>query len=124
MISATPTSLSLRQLELPASPYVAYTYSYPHKSAYRPLEPKRALKEVWVEERKDALFLYLHVPFCEMRCGFCNLFTTANAEDEIVSAYIGAIGRQAEVVRDALGQVKVARAAVGGGTPTYLSAAR
>ena len=30
-------------------------------------------------EPRDALFLYVHLPFCEMRCGFCNLFTRANA---------------------------------------------
>ena len=24
---------------------------------------------------RESLFLYLHVPFCEVRCGFCNLFT-------------------------------------------------
>ena len=37
-------------------------------------------------ERRDALFLYLHVPFCEMRCGFCNLFTTVNPRGDMTSA--------------------------------------
>ena len=37
---------------------------------------RSALRDVWARaSATDALFLYLHVPFCEMRCGFCNLFT-------------------------------------------------
>lgn len=58
-------------------PYAGYLYAYPHKSAYRPLLPAPPLADVWRGERTDALFLYLHLPFCETRCGFCNLFTRA-----------------------------------------------
>jgi oxygen-independent coproporphyrinogen-3 oxidase len=105
------------------SPYVAYTYSYPHKTAYRPLDPPRPLADVWAGEKRDALFLYLHVPFCEMRCGFCNLFTTANPRMSLTTQYVDVLERQARVVADALGEFQVARLAVGGGTPTYLEAA-
>ena len=54
------------------------------ETAYRPLNPQPSLADVWADERRDALFLYLHVPFCEMRCGFCNLFTRANPPAEHV----------------------------------------
>jgi oxygen-independent coproporphyrinogen-3 oxidase len=102
------------------SPYLQYLYSYPHKTAYRQLAPPVALEELWRDEKKDALFLYVHVPFCEMRCGFCNLFTTPKPRAELVRAYLAALGRQARVVRTALGEVRFARVAVGGGTPTLL----
>jgi oxygen-independent coproporphyrinogen-3 oxidase len=103
------------------SPYRDYVYAYPHKTAYRPLRPPPPLWEVWAGERRDALFLYLHVPFCEMRCGFCNLFTQSLPAAELPGAYLDALGRQAAVVGDALGDgTGYARAAVGGGTPTYL----
>jgi coproporphyrinogen III oxidase-like Fe-S oxidoreductase len=109
---------------LDASPYQGYLYAYPHKTAYRPLRPRPALREVWAGERRDALFLYLHLPFCEMRCGFCNLFTRANPPAEQVRAYLDQLGRQAARVRDALGDAAdFARVALGGGTPTYLTAA-
>ncbi|GIG89875.1 STM4012 family radical SAM protein [Plantactinospora endophytica] len=109
---------------LDGSPYQGYLYAYPHKTAYRPLRPRPALREVWAEERRDALFLYLHVPFCEMRCGFCNLFTRSNPPAEQVSGYLGQLARQADRVRAALGDdVGYARVAVGGGTPTYLDPA-
>jgi coproporphyrinogen III oxidase-like Fe-S oxidoreductase len=114
------TALAVAKLAA-GSPYRAYVYAYPHKTAYRPLRPPAPLREVWARERRDALFLYLHVPFCEMRCGFCNLFTQSLPVAGLPDAYLDALAVQAAVVRDALGDgTGFARAAVGGGTPTYL----
>ncbi len=103
---------------LTGSPYISYTYAYPHKTAYRAITPV-SLEQVWNAEPKDA-FLYVHVPFCEMRCGFCNLFTTVNPDASLESGFLDALERQARVVRDALPNQVVARAALGGGTPTFL----
>jgi oxygen-independent coproporphyrinogen III oxidase len=114
----TPLAAMLAQ-----TPYVGYAYAYPHKTAYRPLEPPVPLREVWAAERREALFLYLHVPFCEMRCGFCNLFTTANPQDDFTRLYLEALRREARRVREALGPAAVAQVAMGGGTPTYLDPA-
>ncbi len=68
-------------------PYESYVYAYPHKTAYRPLPERPVLRELWAAERKDALSLYLHIPFCEVRCGFCNLFTRIGAPEELTSTY-------------------------------------
>ncbi|MEO8698574.1 MAG: STM4012 family radical SAM protein [Kofleriaceae bacterium] len=107
--------------------YESYVYAYPHKTAYRAIEPALPLAPLWAGERRDALFLYLHVPFCEQRCGFCNLFTQPVPEHDRVEAYLGTLARQVAVVRrelDAGGDFAVARAAIGGGTPTLLDAAQ
>ncbi|MEE1805940.1 STM4012 family radical SAM protein [Streptomyces sp. BE133] len=107
-------------------PYQSYVYAYPHKTAYRPLADRPVLRELWAGERKDALSLYLHIPFCEVRCGFCNLFTRIGAPDKLTTRYLDALDRQATAVRDALGDtdpVRFAAAAFGGGTPTFLTAA-
>src|SRR5262245_26713349 len=104
---------------LQGSPYRGYVYAYPHKTAYRPLAPQ-PLREVWAAEPRGGLFLYVHVPFCTMRCAFCNLFTTPNPKDDLVAHYLDALRRQAGVVRDAIPDGHFARFAVGGGTPTYL----
>ena len=109
---------------LRAAPYAGYTYGYPHKTTYRPLDPPTTLRDAWAGERTDQLFGYLHLPFCEMRCGFCNLFTTANPHDDLVDAYLRALRREAAAVTGHLGRVRAARLAVGGGTPTYLTAAQ
>jgi oxygen-independent coproporphyrinogen-3 oxidase len=108
---------------LTETPYVAYLYGYPHKTAYRPFTPALPLESVWAEERRDALFLYFHIPFCEMRCGFCNLFTAAGPKRDVVDAYMAALGRETHRVKDSLGRTTFARLAVGGGTPTLLDVA-
>ena len=101
--------------------YQAYSYSYPHKSAYRSFQHPIDLKPLWQQENRDALFLYLHVPFCEMRCGFCNLFALSKPDESLVERYLAALRLQAEAMDEVLGQRTFARAAIGGGTPTYLS---
>jgi oxygen-independent coproporphyrinogen-3 oxidase len=105
---------------LSQTPYVGYAYAYPHKLAYRPLERPVPLKTLWAREDRSALFLYVHLPFCEMRCGFCNLFTTANPRHDFIAIYLEALWRQAERVRASLGEATFARLAIGGGTPTFL----
>jgi oxygen-independent coproporphyrinogen-3 oxidase len=105
-------------------PYQDYVYAYPHKTAYRPLDPQPLLRDVWADEPRDTLFHYVHIPFCEIRCGFCNLFTRTGAPAELVTRYLDALERQAEVVRDQLdSRATFAQAAIGGGTPTYLEPA-
>ncbi|MEU9778707.1 STM4012 family radical SAM protein [Streptomyces sp. NPDC047968] len=108
-------------------PYESYVYAYPHKTAYRALPDRPELARVWAGRAKDALSLYLHIPFCEVRCGFCNLFTRIGAPDGLTGAYLDALERQARTVREALGAdggpVRFAAAAFGGGTPTFLTAA-
>jgi oxygen-independent coproporphyrinogen-3 oxidase len=106
---------------LQQTPYQGYSYAYPHKTAYRRLPAPLPLGEVWANESRDSLFLYFHVPFCEMRCGFCNLFTTANPHAQIETEYLAALTRQAQVVKAAINNATFTRLAIGGGTPTYLN---
>lgn len=112
-MTATTTTDSLFQ---------GYAYAYPHKTAYQAIDPPIPLTEAWADEKKESLFLYVHIPFCEMRCGFCNLFTTLDAGHGRETAYLDALERQGRRVREALGEARFARFAVGGGTPTFLSA--
>lgn len=110
--------------QLRASPYQAYSYSYPHKSAYRPLPQPLDLGELWQQEDRGALFAYLHVPFCTYRCGFCNLFALGQPGAALVEDYLTQQETQLRVVGALLGERRFARFAVGGGTPSYLSAAQ
>ncbi|MEV4345811.1 STM4012 family radical SAM protein [Actinoplanes sp. NPDC049596] len=111
-------------MNLDDSPYQGYLYAYPHKTAYRKLEPRPTLAEVWSAEPQDSLFGYVHLPFCEMRCGFCNLFTRANPPAEQVTAYLSQLRRQAAAVKQSLSPAaSFSRIAIGGGTPTYLTPA-
>lgn len=115
------TSPSLADL-IAQGPYQAYSYSYPHKSAYRPLAQPLSLEALWATQDRRALFAYVHVPFCTMRCGFCNLFAMAQPDTALVDGYVDAVVRQMGAMSDVLGERAFARFALGGGTPTYLEA--
>lgn len=127
-LNVETTNQTSSPLDAPSERYTAYSYSYPHKTAYRTFDVPIRISDLWKHEKKDALFLYMHIPFCEMRCGFCNLFTTTNPASSMESEYLDALERQAERVKRALDgdeseSAKFARMAIGGGTPTYLEPA-
>lgn len=102
------------------SRYQSYLYSYPHKTAYRHFEQPVDLKELWKNEKKDSLYLYSHIPFCRMKCSFCNLFTVSNPESEAIEQYLQQLKTEALTMRDILGDFAFAGYAVGGGTPSLL----
>ncbi len=107
-------------------PYQHYVYAYPHKTAYRPLPCGSAsLRALWAEEPKDALSLYLHVPVLRGALRVLqSLHPYRRPPEGLTGAYLDALERQAATVREALGdRVRFARAAFGGGTPTFLEAA-
>lgn len=103
------------------SPYQGYVYGYPHKSAYRSLPGPVPLAPLWQAQDRSALFYYVHIPFCEMRCGFCNLFTRANPREAMVADYLAALGRHMETMGEILSDSGCGGFALGGGTPTYLA---
>lgn len=114
-LSPPPTSPSPDEM-------VSYSYSYPHKSSFGRLDPPVPIAEAWREEDLSHVALYVHLPFCEMRCGFCNLFTQSQPEEGIVAEYLRALSRQMRRVREAVGPAVIRQFAIGGGTPTYLAA--
>ena len=103
-----------------AGTYAGYAYAYPHKTSYRPLDPPVTFRTAWETENRDSLFLYVHIPFCEMRCGFCNLFTSIGPEQDFIDATMAAIERQSNQVADLVEPDQVTLAAFGGGTPSFL----
>lgn len=110
------------QERLKDQPYQGYAYAYPHKTAYRHFDSPIPLQEIWDSEDQCSLYLYLHLPFCEMRCGFCNLFTTTNPGEDVVSRYLTAVDTQIEAAGNYLTSgARFTRGAVGGGTPSFLT---
>jgi len=108
---------------MPATtPLATYAYSYPHKSSYGPLTPPVSIADAWSDENVDRLSLYLHVPFCEMRCGFCNLFTQSQPAVAFVEEYVATTLRQMRVISECVPHARFEQFAIGGGTPTFLSA--
>ncbi|MGO4733302.1 STM4012 family radical SAM protein [Paenibacillus sp. 2KB_22] len=113
------TTTGLR--EVLAFPYRSYLYSYPHKTAYRELDPPLPLGPMWERENTDTYFLYMHIPFCAARCGFCNLFTLPDRRDDTHERYVDALERQAKQWAPITSRRPYSRFAIGGGTPTLLN---
>jgi oxygen-independent coproporphyrinogen-3 oxidase len=65
--------------------------------------------------------LYVHVPFCAHRCGYCD-FVTAVGLPEEHSAYVDALLRELGEERHALAD-EVETVFLGGGTPTFTARA-
>ncbi len=119
----TSTSDDLRarlRRDLADNAYPGYVYGYPHKKAYRPLAAPVSLEEAWAGEDRSALFCYVHVPFCNQRCSFCNLFTFVPQGASPTAIYLDALAREMRAYARALGEARFARLYLGGGTPTFL----
>jgi len=65
--------------------------------------------------------LYLHVPFCGRKCGYCD-FDSAPYSEAAADAYLGALEREAAAYAGLAGSFETLFA--GGGTPTRLPAAQ
>lgn len=101
--------------------YVQYMYSYPHKTAYRPLEG------VDLKDYSDRLAgpghgLYFHIPFCQSKCGYCNLFSVTGMDNQVMEKYLEAVGRQICQYREILAEEGTVFSdfTIGGGTPLLL----
>eukprot|EP01094_Clydonella_sp_ATCC50884_P008766 TRINITY_DN18313_c0_g1_i1.p1 TRINITY_DN18313_c0_g1~~TRINITY_DN18313_c0_g1_i1.p1 ORF type:complete len:796 (-),score=216.81 TRINITY_DN18313_c0_g1_i1:135-2243(-) len=144
---ASQLTALLHGLEMP--PYV---YSYPVKGAFveRPElgteegdgdEAAEGVERRWRQSVVHQAWggysgdvnLYIHIPYCQMKCSFCNLLTTMNTNEHKMQRYMEAVKAELRMVAREMrpsGQGNNNKAATrvrtvhfGGGTPTLLSPA-
>ena len=70
----------------------------------------------WPNQDSSPRSVYIHVPFCLHRCGYCD-FTLVAGRDELIPAYLGALKN--ELATQDCG-IEVDTIFIGGGTPTHL----
>lgn len=71
---------------------------------------------------KKSLGIYIHVPFCVQKCGYCDFCSFPSVSEETKSAYAGELSRRiSESTSDAEGY-RVDTVYFGGGTPSLMSA--
>jgi oxygen-independent coproporphyrinogen III oxidase len=70
---------------------------------------------------EGARHLYLHLPFCAHRCGYCDFVTAVGREDQH-EAYVDALLAELELERAQLAS-RVETVFLGGGTPTFTAPA-
>ena len=107
------------------NPYVQYMYSYPHKTAYRSLKGI-SLRDYTGVLAEKGHGLYLHVPFCQAKCGYCNLFSVTGQNKEAFDKYLDGVKRQCQQYSQILKpcQTEFSEFIIGGGTPLLLSEAQ
>ncbi len=103
------------------NPYQQYMYSYPHKTAYGVLEGIN-LADYMGRLANRECSLYFHIPFCQSKCGYCNLFSVTGQSGERMGQYIDAMGRHARQISEILPEsIVFTDLTIGGGTPLMLS---
>ncbi|MEU3528089.1 radical SAM protein [Streptomyces sp. NPDC038707] len=102
-----------------------FNYAYPSRSAYRPLNGSWNIQSIWAEDLKrhsvPELNLYLHVPFCRYKCGFCNLYTVISEDMDVYDAYTDALCTQIRDHTEIIQSRRLRTVYIGGGTPSLLS---
>jgi len=68
------------------------------------------------------LAVYIHVPFCHVRCLYCACDTTVTHSLEKVDQYLDALEREMGMVTERIGRRRpIQQLHVGGGTPNHLN---
>ena len=102
-------------------------YPIAHQATFKPYRVGRsdqlARTQAGFEGFTD-MCLYVHVPFCETRCSFCEYTVVSKQERDQTEVYVDALVRELELYDRALGlgQRRFHGLDIGGGTPSYLSA--
>lgn len=65
-----------------------------------------------------ALALYVHVPFCQKKCPYCDFVSFAGVEQPAMERYAAAVALEAALWAERIGPVELSSVYVGGGTPT------
>ncbi len=66
--------------------------------------------------------IYIHVPFCQSRCAYCDFYSTTESE-EWKSQYLSALQREMQTRKGELQGRPIDTLYIGGGTPSQLPAA-
>lgn len=71
---------------------------------------------------EERVAVYVHVPFCHVRCLYCACNTTITHSEEKVDQYLDALDREMTLVTDIIGRGRLTdQLHVGGGTPNHLN---
>ena len=68
---------------------------------------------------EQGIGLYVHIPFCQTKCSYCDFNTYERIEDQIPN-YVTALTNEIKAWSDLLSQPVVRTIFLGGGTPSYL----
>ena len=75
-------------------------------------------------KKKTPLGIYIHVPFCRSKCQYCDFYSLATKDDQLMEHYLRAVCRHIRESGPLAPGYRVDTVYFGGGTPSYLGAER
>ena len=79
-----------------------------------------ALSEDWPKASASEVSLYVHVPFCDVRCPYCHFTCLVNRDASLFDRWATAVVEQFRRMREHFAVESLASVYFGGGTPTAL----
>ena len=73
---------------------------------------------------KKPMGIYIHVPFCEKKCDYCDFYSLAKKGDGDFDDYVESLLKEIDLYEDILSARKVSTVFFGGGTPSLLGTDR
>ncbi|MDH5679185.1 MAG: radical SAM family heme chaperone HemW [Nitrospinota bacterium] len=70
--------------------------------------------------RGDDYGVYIHIPFCESKCMYCDFYST-DAKGGLTQGYVKAVSKEVEALAELVEGRRAASIFIGGGTPSLLS---
>ncbi len=74
-----------------------------------------------MQQVDSPLSIYVHIPFCAVRCGYC-AFNTYTELEHLIPTYVNAVCQELEIVAQSSPHQEVHTLYFGGGTPSLLTA--
>ncbi|MNK11478.1 Oxygen-independent coproporphyrinogen-III oxidase [compost metagenome] len=115
----------LRKYNIAAPRYTSYpTVPYWDNENFDAIQWKGRLVEAYRQHKNEGISLYIHLPFCESLCTYCGCNTRITKNHGVELPYINALLKEWEMYVALLGErPKIKEIHLGGGTPTFFSAA-
>ncbi len=101
---------------------VPHWYMYPPKGCYTSGPSDKKLLDTEFSRLSGPVNLYVHIPFCNMKCSFCSLFAAVAGPGATFDDYIGSLVAEMGLVSSRMDKrsVHMQNLYIGGGTPSIL----
>jgi oxygen-independent coproporphyrinogen III oxidase len=113
--------MSFRPALLLAEQYPhTFTLQYPPRREFFQERYRSSAAPPGLRDARQVL-LYVHVPFCEAKCSYCNFAVDVRQQEPLHQRYVEGLQRQLEGLLRAVPEAIVPGIDIGGGTPTLLT---
>ena len=107
----------------PPEHVVPHWYMYPPKSSFGPATRPVDITDELAMAAQELCGIYIHIPFCGVKCSFCSLFTTPGSTEGSIDVYVDHLVQEINQFGRHLGNKppRVGTVYFGGGTPSLLT---